>query len=370
MSKEYLMDRLRKERSWGVSRDDPDWHNWKGEEEYKAPLFVGQYLETHDPADIVKVNRDNIKHLPTLEEIDSDPSFARTNRAYHMHVSDNLVLAFDIEPRCDPAYLRWFAKQPAHYREYSLHKGIHAFYLLDPDKLSEDTMDMLAERTEYKFKGKSKGLALEYEMMMNKHWITFTRNAFGKMSDLSVPVPDWVYHLLDVATENYLKSKVAETVVDISDSASDLSKWIASSSLFKPAFVKQLKNDYSVADYENDDSKYEWNMAMKISKHLYDEIYGDEGGLSSMASVIFEEKFHYDDLSKVPDSDIVWAISLVLKQVVPPRDKDNTFRHNLPWLVDVSRKVWNFTINPSVYYQKKAEEQAKREQETKIKKDQ
>ena len=51
-------------------------------------------------------------------------------------------------------------------------------------------------------------------------------------------------------------------------------------------------------------------------------------------------------MSDLNESDIVWAIGLVLKEVVPARDKDNEFRHNVPWLIDVANNAWNWVSMP------------------------
>lgn len=335
MTKEYLIDKIGKEHTWGISRTTD-----------KAPLYVGDFLVSNDPRDIHAATKDEIDHrLPTLFDINRHHSFDRTNRAYHMHANKNLVIAFDIEPRCDIRFLNWFATQPAHYREFSLHYGIHLMYQLDVTKLSDNAINMLNTRTECKFKGTSNGLPFEYELMINKHWLTLTRNTFGKVDDLSVPVPQWVYDLIESYAKDYVEV-TQNKQVNLAESASDIAKWLAISPIFPQAFKDKLKDNFSVEDYSNDDSLYEWHMAVKIGNQFKSWEYQDKLSDNPMFLKAFVSVTGKTSMSDLNESDIVWAIGLVLKEVVPARDKDNEFRHNVPWLIDVANSAWNWVSMP------------------------
>lgn len=345
MSRTYLMDVLANEHNWGISSNK------------KVPLFVGEFLITNNPQDIEPVNRENIKNLPTLKDIDLNHSFDKTNRAYHMRAGKNLVVGFDIENfegkifdkigfkaphRTDPVFLNWFANQPAHYREYSMHYGIHLLYQLNSAKLSNDALAMLAQNTEYKYKGVVNGKKLEYELMMNNHWLTFTRNTFGKVSDLSVPTPDWVYDLINSIGAKWTKPVEAKAL-DITKDASELAKWISALSPFKQSYVEKLRDDYSIDDFKDDDSYYEFSIALKLVfklKQYYEYCDSGQGSGFTLTTLSNKTKGAKKRFSDISPADSIWAIAIVLKKIVPKRDKQSEYRDNLPWLVYVAEKAW------------------------------
>lgn len=348
-----LFDKIKDSRAWGIS------------DKQKVPLYMGDFLVTEDPHDIRPVETKDMDHLPTLTELNSSPYLRKTNRAYHLNAGKNLIIGFDIENyegkdynaafakgqtyfknwlktaphRTDPAYLAWFAKQPAQYREFSLHYGIHTLYQLDRHKLTDQALDMIANRTEYKFKGVVNGKKLEYELMLNKHWLTMTRNTFGEFSDLSDPVPQWIYDILNNVSKDWHKKYVETKNIDVAKSASELAKWIANWA-FLESYKDDLRENYSVDDFNNDDSLYEWGIAIRLSGHLYRKL----PNMNDMARVSLISKFKLT-VDEIPDSDKVWAISLALSQCVPKRKKDNEYRNGLPWLVSVSSKAWSYIIS-------------------------
>lgn len=308
----------------------------------KMPLYVGDFLKTKNPNDIVPVDRNNIKHLPTLNEINNCFNFDNMMRAYHAHAADNLIVGFDVENfegsefdkvgfkaphRTDPEYLAWFASLPAHYREYSAHYGIHLFYQLRRTKLTPQSLDMLTNRTEYKVKTVVNGKKLEFELMMNNHWLSITRHTFGKFIPVSQDVPDDIYKLINNEANRWTKSQHDAIVLDITQKASPLAQKIAD--LYSPTKYDELKNN-TVDDFNDDDSYYEYNIALKIAGSLNYRLQHPRP---------FDAKHLECDPKTVSDNDLVWAVSSILQTAVPSRNKDNEKRDGLPWLVYVAKKA-------------------------------
>lgn len=318
-----LIDKIGNESSFGVSSKD------------KVPLNVINYLTSHNPQDIMKVNASDLENhnLATLSQINACPSFNHTNRAYHMHAADNLVVGFDIEPRCWANYLAYFAQLPAHYREYSMHNGIHLLYQLKREKLSPTAVKMVALRTEYKFKDLVNQQPLEYELMFNNHWLTLTRRTFGQQDDLNTPVPEVIYQLINQEAENWAESKRAVKNLDVSKQASKLAHEIAD--LVDISAIDKLKN-YDVTDFKNDDSYYEYNIALRLAGILYKRLYDEPKPMDAM---------HLNTDPKLIDhNDYIWATALLLANVVPKRKKDDEERDGLPWLVYTAKTACQYIL--------------------------
>lgn len=313
-----LIDKIGNERSFGVSSND------------KVPLNVVDYIDSQGQEPITKVTAQDLanQHLATLTQINSCPSFAKTNRAYHLHAADNLVVGFDIEPRCWSQYLAYFANLPAHYREYSMHNGIHLLYQLDRTKLIPAATTMVAMRTEYKFKDIVNGQPLEYELMFNKHWLTLTRRVFGKQDDLKTPVPDSIYQLINQEALSWEQSKRQVKDIKLSEEASALAQKITN--LMDVSQIDDLK-ELTIADFKNDDSYYEYNIALRIAGILYKRLYVKPKPMDHM--------YLGQDGSTISHVDFIWATALLLENIVPKRKKDNEERDNLPWLVYTAKQA-------------------------------
>lgn len=318
-----LIDKIATEKSFGVSSDK------------KVPLNVKPYLTTLNVRDIRPVTSDDLNNhnLATLNEINMCPSFNKTNRAYHMHAASNLIIGFDIEPRCWSNYLAYFARLPAHYREYSMHNGIHLLYQLNRQKLIPAANDMLAERTEYKFKDMVNNEPLEYELMLNNHWLTLTRRIFGKQDDLETPVPEVIYQLINQEALHWSQNKQQLHDIAIDKQASELAKKITN--LADINKLNDLKG-LTVADFHDDDSLYEHNIAIRIAGMLYYRLYISPKPMDTMYLKCMPRL--------VSKTDFIWATAILLKQIVPAREKDNELRDGLPWLVYTAKKACLYII--------------------------
>lgn len=362
MAKEakYLIDIIRDRPNFCVSSID------------KVPLNVVNFLSSMDYNDIVPVKKEDIKenymenNLATLNEIDDCPCFDKTNRAYHIQAAKDMIIGFDIEPRCDPHYLAFCANNdllPAQYREYSMHMGIHLLYRLNPDKLSSIARQMLQERTEYKFKGTVDDKPFEYEIMMNNHWLTLTRNTFGKINDLSKPVPDMIYNLIERIASNWVSSKnkpVDYNLEETTEQAKAEKK--AANILMQDPRIAQYQ-DLSVADYEDDDSKYEFNLALKIisqvrfrlthphdhnsigAKWLNPDNPELQRKIDAYNYVRADGELANFQATNFSPTHVIWITSFILEQYATKREKWATKRDGLPWLAFLSKQAYAWGIH-------------------------
>lgn len=326
------MDKMANEANFCIS-SNPD----------KIPLNVTKFLTTNNEEDIVPVNRNNIKNLTTLTAINNNFHLDNFMRAYHAHAKDNLIVGFDVENfegsdfdkmgfsaphRTDPTYLAWFAQLPAHYREYSAHYGIHIFYQLRRQNLTNDAFLMLTNRTEYKVKTIVNNKKLEFELMLNNHWLSITQNTFGNFIPLEQDAPAEIYQLINNEAKRW-NAQQTETlnIQNIENHASPLAKKLID--LFEPQKYDELK-ELSIDDFNNDDSYYEYNIALKIGGSLYYRLQHPRA-------------FDLLHLEQTPtDNDIIWAISLILETIVPKRAKMLEKRSNLPWLTYVSKTAFEW----------------------------
>lgn len=325
----YLMDKLKNDPAWGVSTRK------------KAPVYLGTYLKTNNPADLEYVTKDDLKHLPTLAEIEANGDFKKTPKAYHLHAKDNLVIGFDIEPACSDTWLKFLGNLKVHYREYSMHNGWHFLIQLNREKLSDKTLMMIASETERKHAEQTKYGPLEYEIMMNKHWLTVTQKTHGDFISLSEDADPIIYHWLNDESKNWKQLKHVKEInpESIGIHASQLAKNIHHY-LFSKHIVERVRDldpsDYQHATGGNDTSLYEYVVACTLAGSL-------NYRLSNLTS--FEEKMLYEHVDldqELTIADKVQATALELGNILQPRPKWNELRDGLPWLVFTAKRAWDY----------------------------
>lgn len=324
---DYLMDKLKMDAAWGLSNDK------------KRPVYTTKFIHSNNPQDLTLVNKADLSHLSTLLAIESKPQIADIRKAYHLHASDNLVIGFDVEPRCSKTWLDFFKQLPAHYREYSNHYGIHLLMKLNRLKLTPKAFNMLLERTEIKTKMQTSDGMLEYELIMNNHWITITQNIChgGKILTLNEDAPKIVYDILNYESKTWQKEQKTISVLDIKKNVSPLAKKMKAT-LFGNNNIVDRCNELSLADFENDDSAYEYEVAIKLAGYLNWRIEHpkdfDNYNLFGDSTLI-----HQIDIS-----DRIQATALEMEEILPKRQKWAEKRHQLPWLIYVAKRAWDYIL--------------------------
>lgn len=325
MTNTYLIDKMAKEHNWGISSDK------------KIPTYVTTFLSTLNQADLTPIKKENMDSLPTKHMIDNNYCIQDVMQCYHIHANENLIVAFDVEPKSDPSFLKWWAMQPAHYREYSMHYGIHSFYQLKRTRLSRNAIEMLTNNTEIKKQWHLNNKLYSYELMMNNHWLSVTRRQFGKMTPLTEDAPDFVYNLIEYYANDYVTKNHQKTLItaNLSKEASDLAKTMQSGLFTSSTFNEKVRN-LSVSDYNDDTSLYEYEVALRLVSYLEWRLNHPK-----LTDSLFLKTWP----GGIPISDRIWCVSLELESIVPKRAKDNEYRDGLPWLVYVAKTAYNYILN-------------------------
>lgn len=303
---------------------------WAGSSKDKVPLYLGDYLENGGP--LYPVSKQEFNKLNTANEIKQNDALKDALLCYRMHAKDNYVIVFDVEssftdpPKTAKKYARWFYEQKAHYKEWSQHLGLHLFYKIKFDRLSNSAKKMLLTRTEIKVTHED----LDYEIIMNNHFITFTFNKIDEMP-LNEDAPDWVYQALE-------------------DGAKDI-KAITPAAVTKPTEVaNRLYNLYLQEDTEyltklrtltvsdmntKDESKssYEYGIAIRLAGYLNRKLSAAEG----IDGVVLGQ-----NPKDVTLSDKAWAVAKKLEEIAEKRPKWDEFRDGLPWTTYVARSALEY----------------------------
>lgn len=312
-----LINKLRSEKAWVIS------------DKNKVPIYVQKYLETGNENAIWPCTRGDMANLSTFNDIKKAPKLANCFSAYRVHASSNLVIIFDVEPSTDKNTLYWFYSQPAHYKEFSWHYGIHLVYKLDRRRLSEKVVAMLSSRTEIKHTEDK----LNYEIMMNNHFVSFTGRAISSGTvDETSPVPNWVYSQLEKEAKTLSLQKLEAITVD--SKQTDMSEFLYNRYIVddqnQNSYINYLKNlkPEDVSKTDTSPSSYEYGIAIRLVSYLKRRI----ASADALDSVIAES----DVSSSASPSDIALAVKRGLKDICPERDKWDQTRNHLPWLLYVA----------------------------------
>lgn len=318
---------IEKESAWGVSDDQ------------KRPLYVGRYLETKNPSDIDVAYMEYLDKLPNLIQINANPSFNETNRAYRLHAADNLVVSFDIEPKSDPSYLAHFASLPAHYAEYSRNNGVHLYYKLSHTRLSEKAIDMVTTKTVYKYSNLKEVAEnptikpLEYELLMNNHWVTFTNKPIiNENITIQVDVPDSIYDQINRIAESL--STISTEYIDLEIEETELSEKLKELIKENKKYLNELK-ELTKLDFNDDESLYEYNIIFRLAGVLERRLNRPQ---------VYDAMYLETAIEDIDISDKIAAVASLAKDILEFRDKHNTVRENQPWLVYNARKAYEWIL--------------------------
>lgn len=230
-----------------------------------------------------------------------------TNNTYFLDALVDKYVILDIEPKCPQAIKEQLLKLPYIYGETSMSgNGYHLVFPL-PDCLYNYpiAMNKVVMKEEHGY----------YEILLN-HYVTFTRNTIQpatgnesfeeffenmakeqketKRADIDITIePENIPH----------KDTIMSQLLDIGDPNACYSK--------------------SVADFHDDMSKYEYGL---IGFHHYK--------LKNLIRVLSES-----DGSTYSDNDKAWILYEVAQELLEHRDKHDSARDGLPWLLYLSQEI-------------------------------
>lgn len=231
-----------------------------------------------------------------------------SNFAFYLDVimDDHVIL--DIEACCKPDILKKMITLPYLYGERSMsNKGYHLVFP-SPENLLQ--YPNAAQKPALKY-GK------DYELLLN-HWITFTGRPLVHSSNLN--------SISTLSLENIYENLAANVKSDFR-SAKKLNKNIIQKDISTipdaDQIIEILCKDINMpcitpAQYNNDLSRYEFGyFSIK-----YRQLHG----------LLRNNMFHKNNHDYTPEEKILILYNVATKQL-PYRDKHNTYRNGMPWLL-------------------------------------
>lgn len=319
-----LIHKIGKEAFWGFSDDD------------KRPLDARHYIDTGNLRMFRMEDEHDTSALVTLAELEDDKNLKYVNRAYRFHENGkrrNPLMCIDVEKIANEELVQKMMTLPMHYAEFSKSGGIHI--LIEVPRCIIDTdINYLFNLTAFK------DLSEEFEIIFNKHFCTFTKKVIQtRTPDFSnADTPDskkLKEFLLNIVALDEKAALIREQRkgivlkdVPIYEEENLPDHIVALAELMPQDYLEYLSG-ISEADYEHNLSRYEYNIATRISGKLYNCI--EESTDPFLSSYLTKSPLDLDVW------DYIYATYVHMKTVLPHRPKHNQKREGLAWLLYLSR---------------------------------
>ena len=253
---------------------------------------VERYAQFHNELSLVT--------LPELHEIIPGP----INCAYYLDALVDNYVVLDVEPKCPDDVKAELLSLPYIYGERSMSgKGYHLVFPL-PSCIDEFPIA--------KTKSALKETHGWYEILLN-HYVTFTLNPIDKASGSG----DFEALFRDLCTE---QKEVVRNDVDIDgttpDEIPDQDKILS--------VLRSCRYRKTPGDFHDDISKYE---------------YGHVGYLHYKLKCMLETAAIQRNGHEYTDNDKAWLLYTIAQEKIPYREKHDTYRDNLPWLLYLCREI-------------------------------
>lgn len=317
-----LIDKMKSDTEWTVSNNN------------KAPLDAKKLLYENYKMEYASLFEEPYP-LVALTELDADPNLDYVNRAYHLDARKNRIFMIDVEPEATNDTLMNAMMCPAGYTEVSKRGGIHLLIEIPEDLITPEN-EYLLDTTVIKDE------KLEIEYIFNNHYCTFTKKIV-----LAKPSTDFatnevakevLKNILDtiviidkdnkIAREEAKKIKTNFNTDHLNMKA--INKLISIKSLNQ--FISQQQKKSS-ADYNNNESSYERAVAVAC-------VYK----IKSTVKFAKESPYLTKMFESFDDNDAIYAAYELSKKIIPYREKHDTMRNGLPWLLYQAQGSWAYVI--------------------------
>ena len=227
-----------------------------------------------------------------------------SNHAYQLDCKIDHWICLDIEASCPPKLKKRFLSLPYLYGEHSLSgKGIHLYMPLPSnwDKYKAyHNMPKLQEKHKW------------FEFLL-AHWVTFTRNALDKPTSKGDGT-------LDSATVFAYLTKQVRPAKHI-----DVNTITKKPDIPNEKLIQLYLSDYhyqkSLGDFYDDESRWEFANAIFLVRSVYD---------------ILASRMEFRK-TKYTDEQVAYIVYEELKKRLPFREKHDTIRQGMPWLLYTSQ---------------------------------
>ncbi|MEW4425955.1 hypothetical protein AB1I68_00510 [Paenibacillus pabuli] len=324
--------------------DDP---NWTVSDDKKRPVNAKVLLETYELFN-AKLDENREWPLVTLPELDADENLDGVNRAYRLRARENRVIAIDVEPVAP----QWMKHQvlhfPAQYTELSKNGGVHALILVPESLINDDNRYLFEDLSVFKEpipkdkNGKDVRSAY-FEVIFNDHYITFTKRMLTEKPCADYehdPVArqflvSFLTNIVNMDLKRKMEREIAKQYqIQMIDKELDEQKQADIRSfidmeIFDKARARSIER--KAQDFAGDASRYEMSVASAIAFYV---IQNHEVALDTASSRELAESLTEEDLA--------YAIYLMLKDAVPHREKHDEYRSDMPWLLFISKRAYEF----------------------------
>lgn len=297
--------------------------NWTISDVQKKPLDSRSYLTTGQFT-LAKPTED-WRPTVTLDELNADPKLRNTNRTYHLDASNNHVICIDIENTISEDMKMKLLQLPFQYLEYSTHMGFHGLLYIDDKYLVPGTTSLFS-RTGIKLPDRT------WEVICNNHYCTFTQNVIEPVKQspqrTDELMKDFIQYLLNIMIdEEYEKQQRVQAANLDGGFPKEL---LPVTKLFPEEdfeYIRKLSPDnFLDANGKPDESRFEYNVCVFIRKQLANRIiFGFDDPFWKMSMPNGKEELSTEDY--------VYLTAYFAKEILPHRDKHDTQRDGVPYLL-------------------------------------
>lgn len=290
--------------------------SWTISDRDKRPINMVKLIESLNPSNPNKANMSYLElasfsdnrclvNLEKLLKHIKNPA----NLAYYVQdaLTDGYVI-LDIEPSCPPELRDKFLKTNYIYGEISMSgKGYHLVY---------KTPDCFKNYPDAQKKSKMQAADKSYEFMLGQHYLTFTGKTIGTATGTDT---------IDNIFEELCKQQIHVDVraVDITKNKPEIPN---EDLILSGLRYVQLKK--TLADFNNDDSRYEFGVCSRIYNQL--------------KKIITNNTYNPDE-STYDDNQKAWLVYQAVTDKIEHRAKHDTLRNldnnAVPWLLWMSSQV-------------------------------
>lgn len=227
------------------------------------------------------------------------------NHAYYLDALKDDIVIMDIEPTCPPDEARKLLNMPWLYGEVSLSgKGYHLAFRLPREILNKYPDALNKERMFHPMK---------YWELHLLHWVTFTRRMIQPQANNQPfePIFEWLCQ--------------QQRAVNALDFQIDLEP--PENIPYEDGILKTITGvtcKQSLADKHGDISAWEFSQAIFYCSKLQQIL---------QANVIKSNGHTYTDTEQC------WLIYYALKKRLPHRDKHDSYRNDMPWLLYLAHEA-------------------------------
>ena len=322
--------------------------NWTMSDMEKRPINARTFIDT---GILENYTYDSIDPLVTLPELDSDPNLQAVNRAYRLKARQNRIIAVDVEPEAPLDMKLESLNMPAHFTELSMNGGVHLVIQVPEDCINDENRYMFDDLSVVKevipndpATNKPYQRPAFYEVILNDHFVTFTKRMivdkpcvdYNADPAAKEQLQRFLANLVSMDKERKKERELAKKFrIEMAEGKHlDPEKKQAIDRFIGLRFfdvAKQQAHEKQLSDFGEDSSRYEMAVANGIAYHTVKNIN------------LAEDTISFRDLAlSLSETEIIHAIYLLLRDVVPYREKHDEDREGLPWLLFTSKRAYEY----------------------------